>query len=175
MKFLALDIETTGINVKRSQILQISAVFHDTHTNVERVFDVLVDNGPIVYGEPYALKLNSWIFDELSKKSGAHKILSLGTAQFEFKRFVEECCEGKITVAGKNVAGFDLRILETNGFFLDKFSHRVLDVGTLYLTDFGYIPTLGEINKRLDRPQVSHNALEDCRDVIAAIEAKLVG
>ncbi len=62
-----------------------------------------------------------------------------------------------------------------NGFNLGARSHRAIDVGSLYLSDFGYVPSVSEINKLLDRSPVSHNALEDAWDVVYAIRNKFGG
>lgn len=172
--YLALDIETTGIDLKNSQVLQLAALYVDGTERTE--FNVLVDNGRWLTGEPFALQLNAWILKELVAKESRFTRATAYEAQIMFETFLKTVAPtGKITVAGKNAAGFDLPILSNQGFSTERFSHRVIDVGTLYLTDFGYVPTLNEINTKLGRDAVAHDALADCKDVVAAIDAKFGG
>jgi hypothetical protein len=74
------------------------------------------------------------------------------------------------TLAGKNLASFDLK-------FLPKFKHphRILDPGPMYVTkEDDKIPNLGECLKRAGmNPQVDHTALSDARAVIRVVEAAL--
>ena len=80
---------------------------------------------------------------------------------------------GKLSVAGKNVAGFDLPILKMNGFDTSQFNHRCIDPGSLYFTEFGYVPNLGQINELTGRHAVMHDALVDAMDVVVAIRHKM--
>ena len=93
-------------------------------------------------------------------------------ANSKFNDFIESLgLKRRVTVAGKNAGFFDLPIMQQNGFTFE-FKHRIIDVGSMYMTDFGYIPSLDEINKLNNRNVVSHNALDDCWDVVFAIRKK---
>jgi len=173
--YLALDIETTGINLEKSQVIQLAAVFVNPG-QPELIYNKIIYHNVLQYGESFALGMNGWIFESMHKPGDIPVAYPEG-AKSQWMDFIAMCSElsgGKITVAGKNVAGFDLPILKNNGFSVDQFKHRVIDVGTLYLPDFGYVPTLNEINKLNGREVVSHNALDDCYDVIAAINKKVL-
>ncbi len=173
--YLALDIETTGINLEKSQVIQLAAVFVNPG-QPDIIYNKIIRRDVLEYGESYALGMNGWIFEQMNNPKDI-LVESILDARLSWDRFIYECSRlsvGKITVAGKNVAGFDLPILKNNGFSVNSFKHRVIDVGTLYLPDFGYVPTLNEINKLNGREVVSHNALDDCYDVIAAINKKVL-
>lgn len=177
--YISLDIETTGLN-HDSQVLQVAAILDDGGKPDELLtFDVLVDNQgiPMAHFSPYALYLNSWIFKAIADKAPEYKILTLPHARIAWGYFLQECMkrtgETKLTVAGKNVAGFDLPILKHNMFDTTKFSHRVIDPGSMYMKQFGYIPTLNEINKLTGRESVSHKAADDCMDVVVAVRKEL--
>lgn len=91
-----------------------------------------------------------------------------------------------VEVAGKNASAFDLPFID------NYFSHfrlntsevlfwpgifklirrRVIDVGSMYLTDFGFVPSLIQINERLGRQHVLHRAIDDALDVVFAIRNK---
>lgn len=167
--FLSLDIETTGLD-PHSQILQLAAVYVSPNQN-NKEFKCNIKYSKII-GEPFALKMNAKLIEQMTiKDNGA---LTLEEAIQQFNIFLTECeLIGRITVAGKNVAGFDIPILKNNGFDTSRFSHRVIDVGSLYFNDFGYVPTLTEINKLLGRNEVAHTALEDCYDVVISILEKV--
>lgn len=177
--YISLDIETTDLVTPHTQVLQISAVLDDFTTPVEQLqtFNFLVDNGQTLTGSPFALQLNSWILQELTARPEKRKtdipIVSLEQAKNKFSSFLEYVAKKydlkKVTIAGKNVASFDLRILEQNNFELHKVGHRSLDVGSMFFRRFGYNPTLDEINKLVGRPKVTHDALSDAFDVVHAI------
>jgi len=135
---------------------------------------MFVDNGPIKYGEPVALSMNKHTFEQISKQGISNQQYQAANNWLIFlNNCLKESKVKNLTVAGKNVAGFDIPILRNNGFKTDNFSHRVLDIGSLYLTDFGYIPNLNKVNELLGREPVSHDALTDCEDIVAAIEYKM--
>lgn len=75
-------------------------------------------------------------------------------------------------LAGKNIAMFDLPVLAAHGW-RPRHSHRVLDVGTLYLpySTSGWIPSLSECLEiaGITNESVTHYAIDDARAVIAAI------
>ncbi len=171
MEFIALDIETTGLNLEKSQVLEIGAIHVKDGKEVSR-FQRVVYHAYFTYAESFAMKLNAGILGEM----GAIGTVPLSTVISHFRSFLGDSRfggTGKITIAGKNAGNFDIPILRANGFDMSMFSHRVLDVGSLWLPDFGYIPNLGEINEKLGRPKVSHRAIGDCEDVVAAVLAKV--
>ena len=185
--YVALDIETTGLE-DGSQVLQIAMIFDDWKKPVKELEarSFLVDNSDEIFNgklEAFALAMNSWIFDAISDKKEKSNFIIHKTpaARAEFRKFLLECfdkLDGKsLTFAGKNIGEFDLKHLRINGFF-EGFSngiisHRNIDIGALYLPDFGYVPTQGEINKLTGRKAVSHDALDDATDVVCAIRHKL--
>lgn len=185
--YIALDIETTGLE-DGSQVLQVAMIFDDWEKPVAELEarSFLVDNSDEVFNgklEPFALSMNSWIFEAISQdnKKSPFVIYKTPAARAEFRKFLLECLDklgGKsLTFAGKNIGEFDLKHLRINGFF-EGFghgivSHRNIDIGALYLPDFGYVPTQGEINKLTGRKAVSHDALDDATDVVCAIRHKL--
>jgi DNA polymerase III epsilon subunit-like protein len=182
--YISLDLETTGLVHENPQILQIGAVFNTFEKDkLPNVFNVIVDNGNELHGNPYALSMNKWILDMIlnSRKGISTKIsvISLEIAKIAWTQWLEFCQEKTgqkhLTVAGKNVAGFDIPILSQNGFDVSKFRHRVIDPGSMYFTDFGYVPSLDEIAKLLNLQEVSHNALDDAFMVDRAISHKLQG
>lgn len=99
----------------------------------------------------------------------------------------------KVEIAGKNAAGFDIPLFknffkrnypDTKFFYsiLKLIHYKTLDPGPMYFPDFGYNPSLAEINKITGRGvieqgdgrmDVSHRALDDALDVVYAIRHKM--
>ena len=88
--------------------------------------------------------------------------------------------EGRITVAGKNFAGFDAKFLKDNYMFgekfMSKFRHKVLDPGSMYvLPEDEQIPGFPLCLERAGLPtEVPHTAVDDAVLVIKCIQAKLL-
>jgi hypothetical protein len=177
--YISLDLESTDLLTPHTQVLQLAMVIDDFTTQVDQLqtFNFLIKNDEPIKGSHYALQLNSWILKELSARPEDRKtdipIVTLDQAKHKFSSFLEYFCKKydlkKVNIAGKNVAGFDLRILEQNGFEMHKIAARTIDPGSMFFKQFGKVPSLDEINKFLSRQKVSHNALEDSLDVIHAI------
>lgn len=76
MKYVSIDIETTGLNPEKCQVLQIGAVIEDTSNPLpfEELpkFNCIVEHDDYL-GQPTALKMNSWIFEILSGLEGKNK------------------------------------------------------------------------------------------------------
>lgn len=175
MKYVALDLETTSLNHDPDYVLQISMVVEDSSRPEIPVHELphytRFINSELIQGQPYALAMNSWILDYLSgrKKNPPYPIVDRWHWPTEAIAFLRQHLPEtpKMTVAGKNVAGFDLRFLPFE--VLDCFRHRVIDVGPLFIdwTSDTLVPDLATCKRRagVDTP-VAHDAREDAMDVI---------
>jgi oligoribonuclease (3'-5' exoribonuclease) len=191
MKYLSLDIETTGLDPKRDQVLHIAVVEEDTG-----VCGVAVDNLPYweclirhnrIEGDPYALAMNIDILDVLQKELPWHPVnpprrdkrlyrgrevlvyRSLDDALSELLQWGLFASGKRQTIAGKNVAGFDIPFLGPR--FKNYTIHRVIDAGAVAL---GIDPSLWANDKPpmlgdLINTEVTHDALEDARDVVRVL------
>lgn len=180
-RYVALDIETSGLDETRCQVLELAAVVEtDWATPVEQLpsFHWLIDRDTIT-GQPGALAIHARIFAELAliPRKRTTPCAAEPEVMMEFRRFLNKnfVNERHVTVAGKNVASFDLRFLNRIvGFPADKIRHRVIDPGMLYFdprTD-DVVPDTATCLKRAglvnDRP---HHPTHDCRAVIELIRA----
>lgn len=196
MHYLSLDLETTGLNEESCQILQLAAVYDDTSRPLEEspTFNVLVW-APIYTGEPYALALNQKILQTLAgmshlvfgnlvtSRSAIHNGVSIDCViqdklalllLYWLERQGAGLLNDKIVLAGKNVAGFDLRFLRKLPNW-DKIPahHRVFDPGNLYLRPEDTEPPGTEECMRragIDAG-VTHDALDDALVVCKLIRA----
>jgi len=181
--YLALDLETTGLDRQRSHVLQLAAIYDDGGNLADLpVFNVVISHSVITYGEAYAMNLNSGLlkvaFEAKDIESAKPvKVLEIEEAKVEFQNFLNKVQpDGRITVAGKNVGGFDVPILNNpkNDFTLatKRFLHRTLDPGSMFTDEFDHIPNLDELNKLTGRAAVTHDAVNDCLDIVFAVRYK---
>lgn len=132
--YLALDLETTGLDREKSHILQIGWVIDDGVSPRDQLEkgSVIIRNPIITYGENYALGMNGWIFAELMKKANEptkYPIVSLEKGLFqlmvaikkaaklaeEFNRAEgEKYPKNNVQIAGKNAGNFDWPIILSN-------------------------------------------------------------
>lgn len=164
--YLAIDIETTGLDITKAQVLEVGLVYDDGISSIKDLkkarFIFKPEND---YYEFYAMSMHSELLKEIAKGD----TVVLKDALYWFVE--EELQLSKVTFAGKNISGFDLPILKNNNFKLPKYSHRMIDVGSMYFHKFGYVPSLQEINTLIGYKEVSHTALEDTLNIVIAIRA----
>ena len=195
MKYVSIDIETTGLDPETCQILQIGAVIEDTLNPVP--FEDLPSFKCIVEhenysGSPFALSLNSWILkilgglenktkDERLEYRKYHNILPVGLVAKSFQMWLIENCLAtdligpvKINAAGKNFASFDKVFLQKlpNWGANVQIRQRILDPAIL-LTDWKTDESLPNLQVCIDRcklaGEVTHDALQDAIDVVRVI------
>lgn len=171
--YVSIDIETTGVDLDRSHVLQIAAVY-DNGKDIEELpkFDQKIHWKEIGYLNPWSFKNNILLLDECLDENSNKETCSISEAQVRFDKWLSDVQpEGKLTAAGKNIGTFDFPILKNNvnGFRLGRFLHRFLDPGCMFTHYFDHIPNLSEINKVTGRMPVSHDALDDALDVVYAI------
>lgn len=182
--YISLDIETTGLDINKAEVLQIAMVFDDGSSPVDELprLSFLIKHKQITYGEPFAIQMNAWIFEELSKKDSSYKRLSIEEARQEMYNFISDAKEmtktwdttngvrvGSIQIAGKNVASFDIPILNRFFSIKDMIDHRFIDVGSMAYNKFGYNPGFNKINKELGLSLITHDALDDAISTIKVI------
>ena len=173
MRYVAIDIETTGLNPERCQVIELAAVVEtDWHTPVEQLptFHRFVNPGDEIRGEAYALWMNANILLQTKDAADLHgNLIDLGAFVREFFG------ERSVTIAGKNFGAFDYRFLSRNeGWRFVRHKHRFIDVGNLYwnpATDVD-LPALKECQIRAGVPhREEHRAVDDCRAVIECVRA----
>jgi len=185
MKYVAIDIETTGLEPDRNDIIEFGAVIEDS--NDPKPFDELpqfqtyVHDGQPLFGDVYALNMNVDIIRILAEKPADSVICSPDDLFDYFLGWLNAHGLGiqdrvtlkfnKINVAGKNFAAFDMRFLRRNDERWGKlFHHRFLDpaTGNISWKIDETAPNLDLCLQRQfgDGPSKLHSALFDCWDVI---------
>tara|TARA_R110000772_G_scaffold68118_4_gene150928 strand:+ start:19146 stop:19751 length:606 start_codon:yes stop_codon:yes gene_type:complete len=197
MKYLAIDIETTSIKPEDGQILSFAAVLEDT-SSIKPIKELpsfyCVFRYSKIKGEPYALNMNKGLIEKISEDKDLD-LFNIDNFNSRFNTFLlgnglSHLNKGnftsvlppykkvKLQAAGKNISSFDIpwivnKIPGFSDYF--QFNHRSLDVGSV-MVDFKndhWIPNLLECKKRAGvKGEVTHNALEDCYDVIEVLRSK---
>jgi hypothetical protein len=200
MIYCSIDIETTGLNPDNCDVLQFAAVLDDLNNpkpieQLPSFQTCFFKDGPIV-GEPFALSMNGAILKQIANaqhkrleyceetKQRFMKIENLpdAFACFLLKNSFPLDRSGrlKVTVAGKNVAGFDLRFLNAKIKDWGQISmyQRVLDPAILYL-DHQNDKVVPDMKTCMERAgisgEVAHTALEDALTVVRLLRYKLLG
>jgi oligoribonuclease len=182
MRYVSIDLETTGLRPDRHQIIEFGAVIENTHKQISLQdlprFKRIVKHADYT-GQAFALNLNARIFQELVTPTGAAAVCTAPELAEQFKDFLlnngfEAAEKGyiHIQVAGKNFASFDLLFLHQLPNWRDhiRISHKILDP-VMYYIDYAAdesLPSLEECKRRagFEDPTVSHDALADAQDVV---------
>jgi len=183
MKYLSLDIETTSLIPDPKNILMISMIVEDSKKPipVEELphFTAFIKHNEI-HGQPYALAMNGWILDIIAgrNKNPPYQVLPgqgedtmVHWTTYALKFLESHFGTTKITVAGKNVAGFDIPFLPQK--IRDRFRHRCIDAGSVLINWHGDAPLdLAQCKAMVGiNTPVAHDAREDAMDVIRVLRA----
>lgn len=167
MKYVSIDLETTGLDPNSCQILEVAAVVDDWVSSIDSLprFHAYLYHEQLS-GHPRALAMNARILDILGKKEDADIVYGDRNLSSKLRNFIFEHKDGlQMTAAGKNFGTFDLPFLRNlQGFDQDLFMRRVLDPGVLYFNPraHGVIPDtnwccdIAGIDERTD-----HSAMGD--------------
>jgi DNA polymerase III epsilon subunit-like protein len=182
MKYVSIDLEMCGKNSDTCSILEFGAIVDDLkdqrNVNSLPYFHCYFVHDTYV-GEPFALSMHTEIFKRISSMDKQYNFMNPRKFGYSFKKFLigqgyeEEHDKVKINVAGKNFFRMDYSFLEKQ---TDLFKHvairsRILDPAMLFVERKDEtLPSLPECKERAGiKGEVSHNALDDARDVVKLI------
>lgn len=162
MKFISIDLETTGLNPKADQVLELGAVFVDTEKGTFVPFRRLIKHDRIT-GHPFAINMNQELIAEISKGGG----IPFQQAMEQFEEWIYKIYgANKFTAAGKNFAGFDNLFLKWDEC---RPASRVLDPGSMYVRADDIAPP--DLKTCCERAGVQYDLIEAH---YALYDAKLV-
>jgi DNA polymerase III epsilon subunit-like protein len=185
MKYISIDIETTGLDHAKHQVLEVGAVFEDGEAPLDSLptFRCLIMHDEII-GAPVAIVMNLAIIEEIEvwrkpfEKKGYGKMWLSGSHTWlcrphYFKNLFQEWLDklnvSKPVLAGKNVHGFDLPFLKALGF--PPHHRRVLDPAILYIRNGDTVPP--NLSLCLERAglssEVTHRAVDDAMQVVSLL------
>ena len=195
MKYLSIDLETTGVDERNSNVVEFGAVIFDldkkqTRQELEALptFHTYVSpptgTDETYIGQPYALSMHPTIFRRIATREKGYEYTCPKNVEQKFYKFLIDNGFEKslkddkihITAAGKNFGVFDMRFINhCLGFGnLIRIRHRIIDVGTVYFdpTRDATPPNTEECKKRagISNTTVAHTAVADALDVIECLQ-----
>jgi len=184
MKYASVDIETTGLNPRKHQILEVGIIVEDTKMKSAihncPAFHCYIDHETII-GDAYALQMNAAILKkicDLRISDPCNMLLKPEAVPVAIGRFLFQTFgHVRPTAAGKNAAGFDLPFLYELPMASERFgfAHRVLDPSSLFV-NFSIdekLPDAKECKVRAGVPgEVLHNSLDDAWDIIQVLRTR---
>lgn len=196
MRYVSIDIETTGLDPDQCQVLEFGAVL-DNGGEIEDLptFSRVIYRRQVV-GEPFALGMNAELVKLIAVEGGEREKASWGEEKappatafcmehslgVEFSTWLQvhgmEGYRGKVrvNVAGKNFAGFDLRFLRRIESWEKciRVNHRTIDASVLYWQPGDKeLPSLGTCLKRAGLVDVvTHRAVDDAKAVVRLLRGK---
>jgi len=191
MKYVSIDIETTGLDPEKHDLIEFGAVVDDLmhpEIPVEELPTFHCYNVKDDYvGSPFALLMHPEIFRRIAMKPEGFRYCyngKMGKMFYDFlkdhKLYTDEHGKIYINCAGKNFASFDLQFLKRQTDIESskiKLRHRSIDPGSMLLrpTD-DTIPGTEECLTRCKlEPVVAHTAVEDAIAVIRMIRSIFFG
>ena len=176
LRYVSIDIETTGLDPETCQILEIGAVWDDWTRPINELpkYHRLVVHEEY-RGSAFALALNANLLKHLS---GQREPWFLDPDQVadDFAAWLKGCGwdgQAGLTPAGKNFASFDRQFLRRLPRFeqVVKLHHRTLDPAVLFLRpEDDKLPDSKTCYERagLDN-KVAHTAVEDALAVVRLV------
>ncbi|WP_426058285.1 hypothetical protein [Hymenobacter sp. B1770] len=182
MRYISLDLETSGPNPQRHQVLELAAVVEDTrHLRPLAELPAFrrVVRHPEYVGTAGALALNARLLVELAEKKPNPELCTPDELLPQLREFLlahgfrpnpKDCLN--VTMAGKNVASYDLGFLkELPGWgTLVRADPAMLDPAAFYLNwhKDSRLPSMSICKARaqFDDHEVAHEALADALDVV---------
>ena len=198
MKFVSIDIETTGLDPETCDVIEIGAIIDtDNETPLRELpqFRFLVYRDTY-QGEPYALAMHPKLFKEIvdNKVNGCwpapqEDYTRVYGQPFDFARTFGYWLDQNgvdpmnFVVAGKNFANFDARFLSKMiDYGTDiRWHHRILDPTSMFVRqEDEYLPGILTCFRRasiemLDYEGDPHTSLYDAASVVALIRQFLNG
>ncbi|PJJ53196.1 3'-5' exonuclease family protein [Hymenobacter chitinivorans] len=182
MRYISLDLETTGGTPGRHQILELAAVVEDTkHLRPLPELPAFrrVVRHPDYTGTAGALALNARLLEELARKEPNPELCLPEELVPQLREFLllhgfrpdkKDCLA--VTLAGKNIGSFDvpfLRLLPGWGTLV-RHEPALLDPAAFYLNwrKDTRLPTMSicKARARFADDTVAHQALADALDVV---------
>lgn len=192
MRYVSIDIETTGLDPERHQVLSFAAVVDDLSNPLPLKklprFERCLYHETIV-GDPVALEMNAGLIAMLAKKGEQRD--GVVRPEMLWKHFFDWLRQHSLTVpiiiAGKNVSGFDVPFLKRmvpnpeNSPYLqgwrNAFHYQTLDPGSMFVrADDTSPPSLAECARRAGATVMpDHTALNDALCVVECVRAGVTG
>lgn len=193
MQYVSIDIETTGLDPRKNDILEFAAVVDelDSSTPVEKlpVFRKYIRKSEPYVGDAKALAMHHRVFERIAANDP--DCIEVDGLMFAFGNFLQShgVCPNKhgkivLNVAGKNFGSFDMQFLlakiPAESWNNIIFRQRFIDPSILYVdADDTHLPDLATCVERMCEETGAkiewshHTALDDALQVVRLIRHKI--
>lgn len=170
MRYLAIDIETTGLDTERCEILEFAAVLDDTRLPFKEAvsFHSIIRPPEGCYWELGAIKMHQLMLPELENGIDKADLMDLVCSWLRGE---------KVTLAGFNIGKFDWHVLRRlKGFERFQHHHRMIEVGSLFVESGDEcVPSTIDCCRRAGIGAIeSHRAMADAWRVCELVRKKLI-
>jgi len=196
MKYVSIDIETTGTNPIAHDIIEFAAVIDEIGSQKQLdklpIFHKFIKKPSPYICDAEAIIMHQRIFEKLSSKDEDEDTIFIEDLMYSFGNFLENngISSNKygttiINVAGKNFGVFDYQFLKekipANQWNNISFRHRFIDPSILYHEDEdNCLPDLKTCVQRMHREiggsnfeWKNHNAVDDAIQIVRLIRHKI--
>lgn len=204
--YISLDVETTGLDSGSNRLLSFAITFdYNDSVKPEDLpymhIGIGLEKDEVVYGSDVALKMNEDLIKDLenARELGAPVVKGLRSEAviiddhdiipYLISSFLRDCRkiipdidtwkDQRFQLVCKNPGGVDVPFMKAflgNDKMEEFFSHRAIDVGSMFVKEFGYNPGMSAVIKKLGlEHEVAHNAYADSLDNINAFRHIMLG
>ncbi len=181
MKYLSIDIETTGLDPEKCDVLEIACIIEDTETKLPREkcpqLNLYIHHDRYSF-EPDALEMNFKLIERINtvRRTYGDVLPRIDELEGMLSHFLDVYGIENITLAGANLEGFDMKFLSKHlPNLLKRFNRRAIEPAHFFVDweKDEKLPTLQECKKRAGiKGDVAHNALDDAWDVIQVLRTQ---
>lgn len=186
MKYLAIDIETTGLDPDVDQLLMASFILADTEdvkTPVENLPSITIafhyDRISFSY-KAYSIVTELAFMEEYKKRIQNGTTVSFDGASQSLRQFLSDNgvdIYTKHTLAGKNLMAFDIPFIDKIGMRWFKYHYRCLEPANFYtMANDTVMPNLEECCRRAgivyDKAK-AHESLYDAQLIVELIRLNI--
>lgn len=187
MRFLSIDLETTGLDPRYDEIIQFGCVLDEIGNSVPvselPSFAAYIDRKRW-NGQAFALQMNHEHLRRIAMKTPGYNYLEADQLGSMFRDWLlnqgfqhEKDGRIKVMCAGKNFGTFDMRFLCCHNGFTDfiNMHQRVIDPATLFFdpSKDETLPNLATCLQRSGLPSIiTHDAVDDARQVVSLLRYK---
>ncbi len=184
MKYLSIDVETTGLDIDNDQLIEIGMVVDDLSQPLETLprFHCYIAREQYA-GHPFALSMHAAILRRIANREPGFSYLSEEQAVTAIRDFLQSKfgADYRINVAGKNYGSFDShflsrlpRVRKEGGKLLIgpwTLAARTLDPGSfMWQPGDTELPNLKTCYQRAGiSGEVAHTAIEDAMSVVKLV------
>lgn len=184
--YASIDLETTGLDPDRHQVIQFGVVLDDLETPLDELprMETLVIPGGDIIGDPFALHMHSDLLRRIAAiKAGKSNepycdIVGLGGVFYDFLQTHGWSFKQKLLVVGANYGSFDHQFLRRYPVYNNiKLAHRFVSIGSMYWVPTKHgseVPTVLECWKIAYGDRLcpyDHTALADSMTVVELVRA----